>query len=119
MRHGAGRHIGDAPLAPWSMGIVIGMALGLLYNVQALRKLALAPPAEVVGIHSEAELGRRLFFDPRLSADGTTACSTCHDPARAFSDGRAVSVGVGGRVGQRNAPTIVNALFNVTQQWDG
>ena len=64
-------------------------------------------------------LGERLFFDGRLSADGTVACSTCHDPARAFTDGRPVSIGINGRVGQRNSPTILNALYNTTQFWDG
>ncbi len=64
-------------------------------------------------------LGQKLFFDGRLSADGTVACSTCHDPGRAFTDGRATSMGVGGRTGQRNAPTLLNALYNATQFWDG
>jgi cytochrome c peroxidase len=64
-------------------------------------------------------LGQKLFFDGRLSADKTVACSTCHDPARAFTDGRTVSIGIHGRAGQRNAPTILNALFNKTQFWDG
>jgi cytochrome c peroxidase len=64
-------------------------------------------------------LGEKLFFDGRLSADGTVACSTCHDPARAFTDGRPASIGIKGRVGQRNAPTILNALYNKTQFWDG
>ena len=64
-------------------------------------------------------LGLRLFFDGRLSVDGTVACSTCHDPARAFTDGRPLSIGIKGRVGQRNAPTILNALYDKTQFWDG
>ncbi len=64
-------------------------------------------------------LGQKLFFEPRLSGDGTVACATCHDPARAFSDGRPVSIGIHGRVGQRNAPTILNALYNKHQFWDG
>jgi len=64
-------------------------------------------------------LGQKLFFDGRLSADGAVACSTCHDPARAFTDGRPTSMGIKGRVGQRNAPTILNALYNKTQFWDG
>src|SRR5262249_41472088 len=55
-------------------------------------------------------LGQKLFFDPRLSGDGTVACATCHDPARAFTDGRPVSIGIHGRAGQRNAPTVLNAL---------
>jgi cytochrome c peroxidase len=64
-------------------------------------------------------LGQKLFFEGRLSADGTVACSTCHDPARAFTDGRPTSVGIKDRIGQRNAPTILNALYNKTQFWDG
>jgi cytochrome c peroxidase len=64
-------------------------------------------------------LGQKLFFEPRLSGDGTVACATCHDPDRAFTDGRPVSVGIHGRVGQRNAPTILNALYNKHQFWDG
>jgi Di-haem cytochrome c peroxidase len=56
-------------------------------------------------------LGQKLFFDSRLSGDGTVACATCHDPARAFTDGRPVSIGIAGRAGQRNAPTILNALY--------
>ena len=54
-------------------------------------------------------LGEKLFFDSRLSGDGTVACATCHDPARAFTDGRPTSVGIHGRISQRNAPTVLNA----------
>ena len=68
---------------------------------------------------AKIDLGLKLFFDSRLSADATVACSTCHDPARAFTDGRPVSIGIHGRFGQRNAPTILNALYNKTQFWDG
>jgi cytochrome c peroxidase len=64
-------------------------------------------------------LGQKLFFEARLSADGTVACATCHNPARAFTDGRPTSIGIHGRVGQRNAPTILNALYNKHQFWDG
>ena len=64
-------------------------------------------------------LGQKLFFDGRLSADDTVACATCHDPARAFTDGRPVSIGIHGRAGQRNAPTVLNALYNKAQFWDG
>src|SRR5215467_11554485 len=64
-------------------------------------------------------LGRQLFFDGRLSANGTVACATCHDPRLAFTDGRPVSVGIESRLGQRNSPTILNALYNKFQFWDG
>jgi cytochrome c peroxidase len=64
-------------------------------------------------------LGEKLFFDGRLSANGAVACASCHDPRLAFTDGRPVSVGIGNRVGQRNAPTVLNALYNKFQFWDG
>jgi cytochrome c peroxidase len=67
----------------------------------------------------KTSLGQRLFFDRRLSADGTVSCSTCHDPALAFTDRKPTSVGIQGRLGQRNAPTVLNALYNKTQFWDG
>jgi cytochrome c peroxidase len=76
------------------------------------------PPASPLTPAAVA-LGETLFFDSRLSGDRTVACATCHDPSRAFTDGRVVSVGIHGRVGQRNAPTILNALYNKTQFWDG
>jgi cytochrome c peroxidase len=68
---------------------------------------------------SASELGRALFFDPSLSADGSIACASCHMPDKAFSDGRTVSRGVGGAAGTRNAPSLtatprLSALF-----WDG
>lgn len=64
-------------------------------------------------------LGKRLFFEPRLSVDGTVACATCHDPEKGFTDRRPTSVGVKSQVGHRNAPTILNAMFDETQFWDG
>src|SRR5215470_14211394 len=78
-----------------------------------------AAPADNPQTPETIALGEKLFFDGRLSVDGTVACSTCHDPALAFTDGRPVSIGVKGRAGQRNAPTILNALYNSTQFWDG
>ena len=64
-------------------------------------------------------LGRRLFFDKRLSRDGTLACAGCHDPKLAFSDGRTVARGVGGAEGPRNAPAIVNRGYGSLFFWDG
>jgi cytochrome c peroxidase len=78
-----------------------------------------AVPADNPQTPEKIALGEKLFFDGRLSVDGTVACSTCHDPARAFTDGRTVSIGVNGRAGQRNSPTILNALYNNIQFWDG
>jgi cytochrome c peroxidase len=78
-----------------------------------------ATPRDNPQTPEKVALGQKLFFEGRLSADGTVACATCHDPARAFTDGRPASVGIHGRTGQRNAPTVLNALYNKTQFWDG
>ena len=64
-------------------------------------------------------LGRRLFFDKRLSRDRTMACATCHDPHRAFTDGRVVAVGVQGRTGTRNVPVLVNRVYGKSFFLDG
>ncbi|MEA3001982.1 MAG: cytochrome c peroxidase [Sphingomonadales bacterium] len=64
-------------------------------------------------------LGKKLFFESRLSGDGTVSCASCHNPVRAFTDGRPTSIGIKGCVGQRNAPTVLNAMYNKTQFWDG
>jgi cytochrome c peroxidase len=64
-------------------------------------------------------LGQQLFFDRRLSRDGTLSCSSCHDPAHAFADRRTVSVGIGGRRGRRNVPTLVNRGYGRAFSWDG
>ena len=64
-------------------------------------------------------LGRQLFFDRRLSRDGSIACATCHNPNRAFSTPLSVSRGVGGRRGRRNAPALVNRGYGRTFFWDG
>ena len=67
----------------------------------------------------EVELGRKLFFDKRLSANGTVSCGECHQPDRSFSDGKKLAEGINGEIGTRNTPSIINAIFNQTQFWDG
>lgn len=67
----------------------------------------------------KVELGRQLFGDTRLSRDGTIACTSCHDPARAFTRAEAVSPGVDGRRGRRNSPTVLNRAWGRTFFWDG
>ena len=64
-------------------------------------------------------LGKRLFFDKRLSKDESISCAVCHDPARGFSNGKTVGEGIFGRQGTRNVPSIINRLFGRTQFWDG
>lgn len=65
----------------------------------------------------KVELGRRLFYDSRLSADGTVACASCHDQALAFSDGRALAVGINNTLGIRNAPGLANVGYFPQLTW--
>jgi cytochrome c peroxidase len=67
----------------------------------------------------KAELGRLLYFDKRLSSDGTVSCATCHDPKFGFTDGAPVSTGIKGQKGGRSAPTVINRAYSVEQFWDG
>ena len=78
----------------------------------------LIPPDNAV-TPEKIELGRRLYFDKRLSADGTVSCATCHDPEKGFADGRKVGEGISGKKGARNSPTVLNSMFNEFQFWDG
>jgi cytochrome c peroxidase len=64
-------------------------------------------------------LGKRLFFDTRLSRTGEIACGSCHLQQNAFAEPRRVSVGVEGRTGTRNAPALVNLAYNTKFFWDG
>ena len=69
--------------------------------------------------NEKIELGRRLFNDRRLSRDGTIACASCHDAARAFSKNDQIAIGVFGRRGRRNAPAIINRGYGRLFFWDG
>lgn len=64
-------------------------------------------------------LGEKLYFDKRLSVDNTVSCATCHDPATALADSNMVGVGIENKKGARNSPTVLNAVFNELQFWDG
>jgi cytochrome c peroxidase len=65
------------------------------------------------------ERGRQLFFDPRLSRDGTLSCASCHVPEHGFADERPIAVGVDGRRGRRNAPALINRGYGRVFFWDG
>jgi len=86
-------------------------------------ELGLLPPAPFPTNNpysdAKAELGRKLFFEPRLSGSGQIACASCHDADLAFTDGRTVSFGHERKELKRNAPTVLNVAFNRTLFWDG
>lgn len=64
-------------------------------------------------------LGKTLYFDPRLSKDGTVSCNSCHNVMAGGDDNRSFSAGVGAKLGGRSAPTVWNSAFNSVQFWDG
>jgi cytochrome c peroxidase len=66
---------------------------------------AVIVPKDNAMIQERVAHGRKLYFDTRLSKDGTVACATCHDVSRGFTDQRPVSEGIEGKLGQRNSPT--------------
>lgn len=69
--------------------------------------------------HNKVELGKKLFFDRRLSGDGTMACATCHDPGTGYSDGLAISLSYPTTRNWRNSPAIFNLAYNDAFFWDG
>jgi cytochrome c peroxidase len=68
---------------------------------------------------AKVALGAKLFAEPRLSADGTVSCATCHVAALAFTDGRPRAIGIAKKPVARNAPTILNAALHQRLFWDG
>ncbi len=64
-------------------------------------------------------LGKRLFFETRISSDGSVSCASCHIPEKGFADPERFSTGIGGKKGTRQAPTIINRVFSAAQFWDG
>ena len=64
-------------------------------------------------------LGKQLYFDPRLSKDQSISCASCHDPAKGWSNNEQFASGVGGQLGGRNAPTVINTAYQRFQFWDG
>jgi len=90
------------------------------FAAQLLRDEPLRPILQSETIDpGKVELGRRLFHDLRLSGDGTVSCASCHSLSNAGVDGLPVSIGISGKKGQVNAPTVFNSSLNFSQFWDG
>jgi len=85
---------------------------------QALPDVAPAP-ADNPTTPAKVELGKMLYMDPRFSSTGTVSCNTCHNVMEGGDDSRSVSMGVHGKTGGRNAPTVWNSAFHSVQFWDG
>ncbi len=87
---------------------------------KGLSPLAAFVPAANPLTKGKFELGKQLYFDPRVSLDGTVSCATCHNPEHGWTDSPlATSIGIDGQVGSRNAPTVINAAYGRTMFWDG
>ena len=94
--------------------------LSLLTLALLLSAKEVSPIPTTVEVHKEkAQLGKKLFLDPRLSGDGTIACASCHNLHSGGADSAAFSFGVGGSEGTINTPTVYNARYNFAQFWDG
>jgi len=108
------------------MKTVLVLAMGVAFSFGGL---ALGAPLEDEPIQpiplkhgqdpSRAELGRRLFRDPRLSANGRVSCASCHDLAKGGADGLSRSPGLAGAITEVNTPTVLNASLNFKQFWNG
>jgi cytochrome c peroxidase len=92
----------------WSMTLPLGLQAGS----------AFVPDSNPMSADKVA-LGKLLYFDNRLSKDGTISCATCHNPFHGFADPARASAGVGRLLGGRNSPTVINRLFSAEQFWDG
>jgi cytochrome c peroxidase len=104
---GCGPHLTDKPI-------------GIVVTIEPPLGLPPVPyPADNPPTAETIALGRKLFYDPRISQDSSISCASCHNHGHAFSDGLPLSMGVGGKSGLRNAPSILNAAYLPTQFWDG
>lgn len=110
-------------------GLAVWFGAGAVWARDEVHKQALAvfkpipskPPAltDTRGNRAMLDLGRKLFFDPRLSSSQLISCNTCHNLGLGGVDLQETSIGHGWQKGPRNAPTVLNAVFNLAQFWDG
>jgi len=113
----------------------VAVLRGLLVVALILAGVAFAQPNSGLTLHAglppvpsishekgaaiKVSLGRKLFFDKRLSRDGSISCASCHQPERMFADGRSIAQGIDGKLGTRNSPSLINSVFQESQFWDG
>jgi len=102
------------------MKIVVNLTINVICFTAILFSGPIKPiPNEIKVDAKKVQLGKKLFFDPILSKDGTISCATCHDLQNGGDDGLKFSFGIKGQEGNINSPTVYNAVFNFRQFWDG
>ena len=102
------------------MKFFIILSIGIISLVSILFSAPIKPiPIDMKVDDRKVQLGKKLFFDPILSRDGTISCASCHDLQHGGDDGMKFSIGIDGKRGNINSPTIYNAVFNFRQFWDG
>jgi cytochrome c peroxidase len=96
------------------------MPVGPRLEIKAPLGLPPVPiPADNPPTAATVALGRKLYYDPILSADNSISCASCHSPETGFTDRNKVSTGVGAKHGTRHSPTVINSAYNTLQFWDG
>ncbi len=95
--------------------ILFSFIITILASKELITPIPITPTYDL----KKALLGKKLFFDTRLSANNTISCASCHFLNDGGDDNLPVSFGINGKVGTRNSPTVLNARYNVTQFWDG
>ncbi|EED33659.1 cytochrome c551 peroxidase [gamma proteobacterium NOR5-3] len=99
---------------------LLGLGVGLLIPLSLLAAEPITPIAAPTDIDSnKAEIGKQLFFDPRLSKSGFLSCNSCHNLSMGGADNLTSSVGHGWHQGPINSPTVLNSAYNLAQFWDG
>lgn len=105
--------------------IVVFTFIPILYGMSASRNEPIQPlPTSVDVDPAKVEFGKQLFFDKRLSIDGSTSCESCHaiggdNDKWGADNNKSLSSGTGNQLGTRNSPTLYNSVFNFKQLWDG
>lgn len=114
------KHIGAVVAALLGVSSVFYSPFGGTGEADPYLRPDIAPaPADNQLTPDRAELGKILFFDPRLSGSNWISCTTCHNPALGWSDGLPTAMGVGMKTLHRATPTILNTAYNRIQMWDG
>ena len=107
-------------VTPFATALLAVTALSAAFATQAAEKEPISPiPAAVITQPAMVELGKKLFFDPRLSKSGFISCNSCHNLSMGGSDNLTSSIGHQWQQGPINSPTVLNSSMNLAQFWDG